>query len=284
MLVAGLIWINGWESGGWGGEHAPWQDTCRQCVFRASHRRGGTSTHDGTSRFASFACLPLTRTLRSSFTSPPPSHSRGPRRVYCQVYAILGTNFFSHRTPEHFSNFHTSLFTMFQVMSGGASVYRVRACVLLCKRVARALFCGTHTPACAVRSGPRERAGRARAQRGRVNARAWGRVITCARAREHLRRATHTEAHTGSCRLVGKRRGTWNLRSVHARTVGSLPSSLSLFLLFTRWINLSAQTLCDSAPGQTDADVAFFFVSFFLIESIMLLNVSMHGRATVCRA
>jgi hypothetical protein len=71
---------------------------------------------------------------------------------------------------------------------------------------------------------------------------------------------------------------------VHARAVGSLPPLLSLFLLEARSINLSSLTLCDTAPGQTDADVAFFFVSFFLIESIMLLNVSMHGRATVCRA
>jgi hypothetical protein len=92
------------------------------------------------------------------------------------------------------------------------------------------------------------------------------------------------QAHTGSCRLVGERRGAWDLRSVHARAVGSLPSSLSLFLRLTRSINLSSHTLCDTAPGQTDADVAFFFVSFILIESIMLLNVSKHGRATVCRA
>ena len=29
--------------------------------------------------------------------------------------AIIGTNFFSDRSPEYFANFHTSLFTMFQV-------------------------------------------------------------------------------------------------------------------------------------------------------------------------
>jgi len=187
MLVAGLIWINGWESGGWGGEHAPWQDTCRQCVFRASHRRGGTSTHDGTSRFASFACLPLTRTLRSSFTSPPPSHSRGPRRVYCQVYAILGTNFFSHRSPEHFSNFHTSLFTMFQVMSGGASVYRACVRAYSCASVLRVLSSVARTSACAS-----ERVGEG--TKGQVSTRAckaFGqgrRGEVRARAREHSRR------------------------------------------------------------------------------------------------
>lgn len=98
-------------------------------------------------------CLPLTQPSRPSFTSPPLSHSRGPRRIYCQVYAILGTNFFSHRTPQHFGNFHTSLFTMFQVMSGGACLYRVRACVLLYMQVARALVCGTHVGVCVCERG-----------------------------------------------------------------------------------------------------------------------------------
>jgi hypothetical protein len=110
-------------------------------------------------------CLPLIPTLYV-FPSPPLSHFRGPRRAYCQVYAIIGTNFFSKRTPEHFSNFHTSLFTMFQVMSGGASMYLVRACVLLCKRVVRVLVCCTHMVVCV-------RASRGRDERGRVNTCAW---------------------------------------------------------------------------------------------------------------
>ena len=33
------------------------------------------------------------------------------------VYAILGTNFFGQRAPEYFATFHTSLFTMFQVLN-----------------------------------------------------------------------------------------------------------------------------------------------------------------------
>jgi hypothetical protein len=93
------------------------------------------------------------------------------------------------------------------------------------------------------------------------------------------------QAHTGSCRLVGERRGAWNLRSVHACAVDSLSPLLSLLLLLDRSLDQSvSHTLHGTAPGNTDADVAFFFVSFILIESIMLLNVSMRGHATVCRA
>jgi len=222
----------GGESGGWfggGGGHAPWQDTCLQRVFRPAHRRGGTRTHNGTSRCASFASVCLfTRTSMSSFTSPPLSHSRCPRRVYCQVYAILGTNFFSHRTPEHFGNFHTSLFTMFQVMSGGAFVHRVCACVLLCTRVARALVCGTHIGVC-------ERAGRGSEERGRVK-RVLGRhlaradVESCVRERGSIRvykqvtPSTHWLLQTGG-------RAPWRVESsVSARTRRGLSSSLAVSL------------------------------------------------------
>jgi hypothetical protein len=93
------------------------------------------------------------------------------------------------------------------------------------------------------------------------------------------------QARTGSCRLMGEQRGAWDLWSVHARAMDSLLPLLSLYLMLARSINLSlTHYVCDTAPGRTDADVAFFFVSFILIESIMLLNVSMYGRATVCRA
>lgn len=180
-------WVGNRVVGAMGG-HAPWQDTCRQRVFRAAYRRGGTRTHDGTSRFASFAsCLPLDQPSRSSLTSPPLSHSHGPRRVYCQVYAILGTNFFSHRSPEHFSNFHTSLFTMFQVMSGGASVYRACVRAYSCASVLRVLSSVARTSACAS-----ERVGEG--TKGQVSTRAckaFGqgrRGEVRARAREHSRR------------------------------------------------------------------------------------------------
>ena len=38
--------------------------------------------------------------------------------VIAAVYAILGTNLFHADSPEYFATFHTSLFTMFQVLSG----------------------------------------------------------------------------------------------------------------------------------------------------------------------
>ena len=38
--------------------------------------------------------------------------------IIAAIYAILGTNFFSEQSPEFFLNFKTSLFTMFQVLSG----------------------------------------------------------------------------------------------------------------------------------------------------------------------
>ena len=41
------------------------------------------------------------------------------------------------------------------------------------------------------------------------------------------------QAHTGFCRLVGERRGAWDLRSVHARAVGSLPLPCCLSFSWT---------------------------------------------------
>jgi voltage-gated sodium channel len=38
--------------------------------------------------------------------------------IIAAIYAILGTNFFGEQSPEFFLNFKTSLFTMFQVLSG----------------------------------------------------------------------------------------------------------------------------------------------------------------------
>lgn len=38
--------------------------------------------------------------------------------IVAAMYAILGTSFFHHRTPKYFGDFLTSLFTMFQVLSG----------------------------------------------------------------------------------------------------------------------------------------------------------------------
>ena len=38
--------------------------------------------------------------------------------IIAAIYAILGTNFFGTQSPEYFLNFKTSLFTMFQVLSG----------------------------------------------------------------------------------------------------------------------------------------------------------------------
>ena len=38
--------------------------------------------------------------------------------IISSVYAVLGTNFFRHRSPEFFSDFLTALFTMFQVLAG----------------------------------------------------------------------------------------------------------------------------------------------------------------------
>jgi hypothetical protein len=35
--------------------------------------------------------------------------------IIASVYAIVGTTFFYDTSPEYFANFHTSLFTMFQV-------------------------------------------------------------------------------------------------------------------------------------------------------------------------
>ena len=37
--------------------------------------------------------------------------------IIASVYAIVGTTFFFETSPEYFANFHTSLFTMFQVRS-----------------------------------------------------------------------------------------------------------------------------------------------------------------------
>ena len=38
--------------------------------------------------------------------------------IVASIYAILGTSFFRTRAPEYFADFFTSLFTMFQVLSG----------------------------------------------------------------------------------------------------------------------------------------------------------------------
>ena len=45
--------------------------------------------------------------------------------IIASVYAIVGTNFFSFRMPEYFGNFHTSLLTMFQVLSGDSWAFGV---------------------------------------------------------------------------------------------------------------------------------------------------------------
>jgi voltage-gated sodium channel len=38
--------------------------------------------------------------------------------IVASLYAILATSFFNDRSPEYFANFSTSLFTMFQILSG----------------------------------------------------------------------------------------------------------------------------------------------------------------------
>ena len=55
--------------------------------------------------------------------------------IIAAVYAIVGTNVFSDRSPEYFGNFHTSLFTMFQVLSGDSWA----------SGVARSIFNGKET-------------------------------------------------------------------------------------------------------------------------------------------
>ena len=44
--------------------------------------------------------------------------------IVSMVYAIMGTTFFADRSPEYFGGFHTSLFTMFDVLMGNIGIAR----------------------------------------------------------------------------------------------------------------------------------------------------------------
>ena len=55
--------------------------------------------------------------------------------IVASVFAIVGTNVFAARSPEYFGNFHTSLFTLFQVLSGDSWA----------SAVARSIFQGRET-------------------------------------------------------------------------------------------------------------------------------------------
>jgi voltage-gated sodium channel len=44
--------------------------------------------------------------------------------IATSVYAVFGTHYFGQRSPTHFSNFFTSVFTLFQVFNGDSSIAR----------------------------------------------------------------------------------------------------------------------------------------------------------------
>lgn len=80
---------------------------------------------------------------------------------------------------------------------------------------------------------------------------------------------------------MGQRRCAFHIRSVSVRS-----RVLCSLIVITDCRSIFISPAClmlpshipmrrDTAPGQTEVDVAFFFVSFILIESIMLLNVRM---------
>ena len=60
--------------------------------------------------------------------------------VCTTIYAILGTHYFSHRAPVYSSKFKASMFTMFQVMTGGKWVCLPRESISR----ARKRMCGVY--------------------------------------------------------------------------------------------------------------------------------------------
>ena len=113
--------------------------------------------------------------------------------------AILGTNLFRYRSPLYFGTFHTSLFTMFQVLAEPSW------CV--CLLYVRVSYL-------------------------------------------HMHECAYTNVHTCifTCTFA-----MWQVLSGDS------------------WASAVARSIF--APDRTDADVAFFFVSYILIAAVMLLNV-----------
>ena len=114
--------------------------------------------------------------------------------------AILGTNLFRYRSPLYFGTFHTSLFTMFQVLSKPS--WCVPACLYVCVSYL------------------------------------------------HMHECAYVSIHT--C-IFTRIFATWQVLSGDS------------------WASAVARSIF--APDRTDADVAFFFVSYILIAAVMLLNV-----------